>query len=107
MLLGGILTRLLHIGVVGQKFKHMQKRALGAVALCAAVLGLASSVAQGKQDHSIRAAAIAKMQEKLGGLRGTIALDARFIFLTEKMLDHLKPARPSSLDTNEKPDDIN
>jgi len=50
------------------------------------------SAAQEKQDLSIREAAVARMQERLGTIRGSISIKDQHVRLTQKMLDRLKPA---------------
>ena len=59
------------------------------VAMCAT-----AAQAIDRRDETIRKAAISKMQEKLGGLRGTIGMGSRFTLLTEQMIDRWRPVRP-------------
>lgn len=49
---------------------------------------------------SIRKAAIERLQGKLGGLRGTIERNDRFIFLTNSMIERLKPIGPIGSSAN-------
>ena len=46
---------------------------------------------EARRDNAVRAAAVAKMQERLGTLRGTISLRDRHVRLTKDMIDRLKP----------------
>jgi len=54
------------------------------------------SLANEKPISSVRKAAIERMQEKLGGLRGSIAPQDRIIMLTNRLLDMQKPVRHST-----------
>jgi len=68
------------------------------VVLCLvfALSGVSSAFADNKPISSIRKAAIERMQEKLGGLRGSIAPEDRIIMLTNRLLDMQKPVRQST-----------
>ena len=70
--------------------KHTGSVLLG----CAAALLMTTSLSTGneaRRDNAVRAAAVAKMQERLGTLRGTISLRDRHVRLTKDMIDRLKP----------------
>jgi len=46
---------------------------------------------EGLRDTSIRAAAIKKLQSRLGDMRGSIGLRDKRVRLTQQMIDRLKP----------------
>ena len=56
-----------------------------------------AATANGEQVSAIRLAAIERLQSKLGTIRGTIKPDSRNVYLTPKMIEQLKPIRPSTL----------
>ncbi|MEL6946103.1 MAG: hypothetical protein AAFO73_00515 [Pseudomonadota bacterium] len=49
-----------------------------------------------RYDSNIREAAIERMQEKLGTLRGSIAPKARNVRLTDQMIELIAPIRPNA-----------
>ncbi|MEM1039702.1 MAG: hypothetical protein AAGI12_09575 [Pseudomonadota bacterium] len=54
---------------------------------------IAPSSADLRYDSSVRKAAVSRMQEKLGPLRGSIKPDAPNVRLTKQMIDLLAPIR--------------
>ncbi|MEL6735508.1 MAG: hypothetical protein AAFO98_06460, partial [Pseudomonadota bacterium] len=73
------LRRLTSVGFIG-------------LALTAGTNTMPSS-AELRYDSSVRKAAVSRMQEKLGPLRGSIKPDAPNVRLTKQMIDLLSPIR--------------
>ena len=65
-------------------------RTLGAICAVLAPF-IFPALADEEPVSSVRQAAIKKMEQKLGTMRGTIEIDQRYIYLTPKMIEQLKP----------------
>lgn len=66
------------------------------VCLALAIGSASIAVAGEKPISSIRKAAIERLQQKLGSLRGSIAYEDHIIMLTNRLLEMQKPVRQSS-----------
>lgn len=71
-------------------------KARSIVAVLAYALPTYVSTAYAERVSAVRQAAIEKMQSKLGTIRGSIDPDDRHIYLTEGMIERLKPIRPGT-----------
>jgi len=75
-----------------RRVKFLNSKLLAGVAVAAISTGVSAQAVE-LRDDSIRAAAIANVARKLGTIRGTIAIKDRHIYLTEKMIERLKPVK--------------
>lgn len=85
---------------MNKSVKFLNTKLLAGVAVAAITTGVTAQAVE-LRDNKIRLAAMAKVAEKLGDIRGTIAIEDRHIYLTAKMIERLKPVR--ILNSNERP----